>query len=319
LEINIEQLTAALEKNLSNAYLLTGDDLWHKQDCLNKIKSKAQGFDIAPIIQIENDKSWLNFAMQNNNLSLFASKKLYQVNLQSSKIGSKGKELILEYIAKKCPNTCLIIVMPKISATEKKAAWYKKFNEQNLTITIWPLFPNKIPAWVNLQLKKINLTADSTTVEALISSHHNNLPALAQSIEKIGLLHTNKTLTLSDIKPMLYGQDKFTPYDFVESIASGNLIQTLNIIDNFKQETSQINIILYTLATEIEEALFPNKNAYLSHTKKNRLQKLARKLANKDHLKIISTLRAIEQAVKGLSVQDPWHDLTQVALIITKT
>jgi DNA polymerase III subunit delta len=319
LEINAEQLEAELEKKLCNAYLLTGDDLWHKQDCLNKIKTAALGFDMAPITQIENDKSWQNFAEQNNNLSLFASKKLYQINLQSSKIATKGKEIILDFIAKQSPDTCLVIVMPKMSAAEKKATWYKKLNEQNLTITIWPLFANKIPAWVNEQLKKINLTADHTAVESLISYHHNNLPALAQTINKLGLLYTDKKLILDDIKPMLYGQDKFTPYDFVETIASGNLAKVLNIIDNFKQELLQINIILYVLTTETEEALFPDKNAYISNMKKNRLQKLQRKLANKDHHKIISALRETEKAVKGLSSKDPWHELANVALAIAKT
>ena len=317
LEINTEQLETTLEQKFYNAYLLTGDDLWHQQDCISKIKAKAAGYEIAPIIQIENDKSWQNFTIQNNNLSLFDSKKLYQIKL--SKLSAKGKVIVLDYIAAQSPNTCIILIMPKLSAAEKKAVWYKKFNEQNLTVTIWPLFANKIPTWVNAQLKKLGLTAGSETVEALISYHHNNLPALAQTIDKIALLHTNKKLTLQDIKPMLYGQDKFTPYDLLEHIASGNLTKVLGIIDNFKQELLQINIVLYVLTTEIEEALFPKKNAYLSNMKKTRLQKLQRKLANKDQHKIITTLRDTEKAIKGLANKDPWHDLTQVALMIAKT
>lgn len=316
MEINTEQLASTLEQKFYNAYLLTGDDIWHQQDCLSKIKAKAQHYEIAPIIQIENDKSWQNFTIQNNNLSLFDNKKLYQIKL--SKMSAKGKTIILEYIKAQSPDTCLILIMPKLSAAEKKAVWYKKFNEQNLTVTIWPLFTNKIPAWVNSQLKKFKLTADSETVEALISYHHNNLPALAQTIDKIALLHTNKSLTLQDIKPMLYGQDKFTPYDLVENIASGNLTKVLNIIDNFKQEVLQINIVLYVITTEVEEALFPKKNAYLSNIKKTRLQKLQRQLANKDQHKIISKLRDTEKAIKGLSIKDPWHEITQVSLMIAQ-
>lgn len=317
MEINAEQLESSLEKKLHNLYLLAGDELWLRQDCIDKIKAKAKGFEVSPIIQIENDKSWQNFTTQNNNLSLFDNNKLYQIRLQ--KLTQKGKTILLDYLEARSASTILILIMPKLSAADKKAVWYKKVIENNVAVTIWPLFTNKIPAWASSQLQKFQLTASAEAIEALISHHHNNLPALAQTIDKIGLLHTDKKLSLDDIKPMLYGQNKFTPYDLVESIASGNLNKTLSIIDNFKQELTQINIVLYVLSSEVEEALFPYKNAYLSNMKKIRLQKLQRKLSGKDHYSIIKILREIEKSIKGLTPLDPWHGLTQVSLMIAKT
>lgn len=317
MQIKFEQLSQQLNKNLDKFYLLSGDEPWQIQNANEQIckAAKKQNFSISKVIYIENDSSWQNLASNVNNNSLFSEKQLFRVSLLKNKITKVGLE-VLESLWKSKTESMLIFTCGKLAANEKKLSWIKKFDNNGTILTIWPIFPNQMQAWITNRARHLGINLDYEAAQLIASYTQNNLAAADQSLLKVKLCNESNDIDATTIKSLLFNQAKYVCFDILDPLAFGRLNELINILDNLSHDETQINILLFIILQELEEALnndFRNK-VYLGKLKIKRLEQYTRKFNPSMIMSFLASARTIEKAIKGSHTSNPWELLTEFCL-----
>jgi len=318
LQIKFEELAKAIANKLENSYLITGDEIWQQQQCIKLISdaAKKNKFQINKTLHLDKDDAWQQFSLKSNNTSLFSNKNLYKINLTKNKISKQALKILEQYWSSNDNDTIIIIICPKLSASEKKLSWVQKFDKNAVVLQIWPLFPNQISAWINSRLKHYNFCADNQTINTLANYTQNNLLAADQALFKLSLTTDKKNITEDDLINILFKQNKFSCFDLLDPLVQGNTDKLLEIIKVLQTDPQQINIITYIILQEIEEAIANDfqRKSYLGRSKINRLETLKKKYTQQTLATIVYKIRDIEKTIKGAKSGDPWQLLTTLCI-----
>lgn len=319
MQIKFEQLSQQLNKNLERFYLLSGDEQWQIQNANEQIcdTAKKQGFSISKAIYIENDSSWQTLASNVNNNSLFSEKQLFRVSLLKNKITKVGLE-VLESLWQSKTESMVIFTCGKLAANEKKLAWIKKFDSYGTILTVWPIFPNQMQGWITNRARYLGINLDYESAQLIASYTQNNLAAADQALLKVKLCNESNEINTSSIKALLFNQAKYVCFDILDPLAFGRLNEVINILENLSHDETQINILLFIILQELEEALnndFRDK-IYLGKLKIKRLEQYTRKFSSSTIMSFLASARTIEKAIKGSHPSDPWELLIEFCLNI---
>jgi DNA polymerase-3 subunit delta len=319
-QLKFEQLTDSLKSGLKSFYLVSGDEPWQKQNAIERIIDAASksGFTSTKNIYIENDSNWQELANNTNNISLFSNKQIFKVSLSKNKITNTGTKVLEELWKNNNGDNIIIFSLGKLAANEKKLAWIKKFDQHGIILTIWPIYANQMTAWIKNRAKIYNLNIGMDSAQLIANYTQNNLSAADQALLKITMCKEDDNINSDNIKEILFQQAKYICFDLLDPLAYGNKDEIINIINHLEHDPSQINILLYIIVQELEEALenkFHDK-IYLGKPKIRRLDLYSRKISKANLLNLIAEARTIEKAIKGSHPSDPWQLLTNLCLNI---
>ena len=100
MQLKPPQLTDHLSQHLAPCYLISGDEPLIVQECADAIRAaaRAAGCTERQRITISGKDDWLELGHAAGSLSLFADRKLIEVQLPSGKPGTEGSKAIQEYL-----------------------------------------------------------------------------------------------------------------------------------------------------------------------------------------------------------------------------
>ena len=75
-------------------------------------------------------------------LSLFADRKLIEIQLPSGKPGTEGSKAIQEYLGSE-PEDVLLIVSGRIDKQSQKSKWHLALDSAGVVVPIWPVSPGR--------------------------------------------------------------------------------------------------------------------------------------------------------------------------------
>lgn len=254
MKLNSFQISQHVAKKIAPIYLVSGDEPLLAEEVLDVIRAAViqAGFAERIRIPVESGAEWGKlFFSHAQTLSLFSSKRLLELDLTTSKLTAVNNKMLQEYASHPVEDTVLLIRTNKLDSKTEQSAWYKAIDKAGVTIPIWPISIEQLPAWILQRAKKINLNLTKNAAECLAAQVEGNLLAAAQELEKLRLLPTMDVIDQQTIENVVTDNAHFDIFVLVDSALAGNSKRCLRIIDNLAAEDIEPTLILWGLTREI--------------------------------------------------------------------
>jgi len=333
-KLRIDQLNRHLQQDLSNTYLVSGDETLLVEESCDAIRQRAQsdGFTERERYYVDNQFDWSQLLSAATSLSLFSDKKLIELRIEKGKPGDKGSKAICEYHDKPNDDNRLLIVTSKLDAGVQRSKWVKTIEKKGQWLPIWPISTAQLPRWLDQRIKKAGLTADSPCLELLAARTEGNLLAAHQEIEKLKLLSVDGYLTPELIAGAVADSARYDIFGLIDKIMYGDARNAVKTLQGLKAEGTEPTIILWGLAREIRTLLSINKNIREGQSfswaakqagvwdKRQGLAQQAIKRINNQQLQLLlRQSNNIDKAIKGQRKADYWSELLDLVLNFTGT
>ena len=333
MRLNIHQLETHLEQPLLPVYLVAGDEPLQRAEALDQLRhaAKEQGHTERDVLEHEAHFDWNQLAGMVNNLSLFGDKRLIELRLGSSKIGSDGSKALLAYAQSPPEDTVLLIISPKLDRNQLSTKWVKALEQAGALLTVWPIERNQLPGWLELRMKARGLQPALGVAAWLAERVEGNLLAAAQEVEKLLLLQNPGPLDMTHLRTAVSDSARYTVFDLADSALEGNAARCIRVLQTLKGEGTPDVLALWALTKETRllaglagevkggrsasQAIGARREIW---DKRRPLysKALKRQPASGWH-RLLSLCARADRAVKGEDKTDPWLLLEDIALGMT--
>lgn len=321
------QLAQTLNQSTVACWLVFGDEIWQKNDAIGQIKShlKQQGFQ--EIIRFTGDEKfdWQDVIDEVNALSLFAENRLIEVDMTNLNVSDSNQNKI-KSLSENIPNDVVLLCHgEKLDGKQSKKAWFKRLSDLGCYLPVYELEGQAIIRWLQSQCRQYGLNLAHEAQQLLIDSYEGNLPALSQEIQKLSLLFGNSTIQVHDIESLLTTQARYSPFQTIDAMISGDLVKCFHMLEQMRQEGNAVGQLIWLLHKELHLLLkmkteLEATNAIAEVLKTNGIWEKKKKgytkalsSIDKNNIKYsISRLNATEQLSKTVSDFDGFNLLKDV-------
>ena len=332
MQLKPAQLDTHLAQNLAPCYLISGDEPLLVQECADAIRraARAGGCTERQRLHISSKDDWLELGHAAGSLSLFAERKLIEVQLPSGKPGTEGSKAIQEYLANS-PDDVLLIVSGRIDKQSQKSKWYLALDQAGVVMPIWPVSPTELPHWISDRMSSLGLTAEPDAITLLAERLEGNLLAAAQEVEKLKLLHGDHTITATMVADTVSDNARYDAFRLVDVALSGDARGAVRTLRGLKGEAVQPPVLLWAVAREVR-LLADLKRDVAAGTSIDRAmqqkgvwrnrQGLVRtalnRLSGRDLAEMQTLSFQVDGSSKGFLLGEPWSLLERLLIVLAQ-
>lgn len=326
MKIRQDQLGQALQKGLSNTYLVSGDEPLLVMEACQQIRQAAQqqGFDERQVFHAEAGFDWASLADEANAMSLFSSRRILEVRINNGKPSDKGA-VLKNIIASKNPDNILLIICPRLDAASQRTAWVKAAEENGMFLPIWPIERNQYMGWLKHRIQYSGLQIEQDALAMLAHHTEGNLLAAVQEIEKLKMLGET-SINIELLGEAITNNSRFNAFQLADACLLGNIATSSHILGQLKAEGVEPILILGALVRKVRQLinLKPLQPQQLSAAFKQQgiwpkqQPPFQKALQNLDMQQLHATLKkaeSVDHAVKG-SGEDPWRLLHELVILL---
>jgi DNA polymerase-3 subunit delta len=237
---------------LRPVYLIAGSEPLLVQELADAVRAKgrAEGFGEREVFDAERGFDWGELVMGFAALSLFSSRRLFDLRLPTGRPDKEGSEAIQAYCADPPPDTVLLITAQDWSS-KHPGKWSEAVARAGVFVPVWPVRPNELPDWLEARLRARGYSADSAALQLLAERVEGNLLAAAQEVDKIALLSSEKRIDLAAMEHMVSDSARYDVFKLVEAALAGKLERTRRMLASLRAEGEQVPGLLPILAMEL--------------------------------------------------------------------
>jgi len=329
MKIIFNNLEQHLKSSLKPIYIVSGDEPFQIQQAIKLIRDKAQqeGYDTRELFFVEKGFSWLDFAMSNDSMSLFAEKRIIELRMPTGKPGKEGGKILLEYTENLSSDTLLLIITDKLESATTNTKWFKAISSVGAAVTISLIEGNYLRQWLISRLKLRNLKANDDALLLLLDRIEGNLLAADQEIEKLSLLCPSGELTFDIVEQSVADSARYDLFKLVDESLKGDFQHITRILYGLKSEGIVANLVVWALSREIRSLVkmknsIDNGNSIELVLKQQRVWD-KRKMLVRDTLNrhsgpslqaLLRKSNKIERIIKGNETGNSWDELLQLSL-----
>lgn len=322
-----EQLASHLKQPLLPVYLLTGDEPLLIQESGDLLRQNARtlGFSDREVFHADASFSWESLLESSQSLSLFSDKQLIELHIPNGKPGAKGSTVLTQLLQDPSPDNLLIIYCPKLDASAQRSSWFKAIDKAGAVLQYWPVEPQQLPRWIQQRCRGTGLTIDPDAAQQLADRVEGNLLAAAQEIEKLKLLSSDGNLNQATISGGVADNARYDVYALLDAALEAKPSRCLKILQGLRSEGTDAIAILGSLTWELRKLLELSRQPgaiseaqYKKHRiwgkRKTLVSQSLRRLPSNQIEAMLQQCATTDQAVKGMSLQDPWLLLSTLYL-----
>ena len=332
MKLYANQLISNLKQGLQKSYLVFGDEPFQIEDCRKQIKAAAKSQGVEEFIRLTDDDQldWNELIQHCQTMSLFASKKLIELELNSGKIGKQGSDVLLQITEHLNEDVSLVIFGPKLEQNQTRAKWFKSLDAIGCYIPVYEIEGQHLNRWLQQQLQQRQMQMSYDAQAYLLTLTAGNLLACSQELEKIALATSSRYIELTDVQNLVADQSRFSVFQFIDQLWLGNAQACLTILQRLKLEAQEPNILLWALQKDIimlqqlqQASTFnlPHKEIFdKNRVWKNKQQQflsLSKKLNSVSVNKAIEHLSQIDKALKQSSAFCPYSLFAHIVLMLS--
>ena len=143
-------------------------------------------------------------------------------------IPTEGLELLIYYIKKPSPTTCLILVAAKPDMRKK---FFREVKDLLSPILVQPLTGIQLISWIKSKAKHLGFTISDDAISFIIERKGDDLRGLLSEIEKLSLyVEENKVARLEDVKAITCGEETPSIFDLTGSLGDKNASESLRLL-----------------------------------------------------------------------------------------
>ncbi len=248
------QLPAQLQQGLAACYLIFGEEPLQKIEAIDMLRQAArdQGYNERLSFTLDNQFDWAQLHNELSTLSLFADKRLIELEL-SQKLPPAASEQLKQLAGVLSPDIVLVLHGQRGFAEVSKLAWFKQLQPLAIQVAIYPLDDRQARQWLQQRGRqlKLQLTADALNM----LQHHSagNLLAARQELEKLALTHPEQTIDADTLAGFLADHSSFTVFQLGDAILSGDGQQSLHRLSRLLQQDLEPAIIIWQLQKDLQQ------------------------------------------------------------------
>lgn len=253
MNVRPDQLPSVIAKTVYPVYMVSGDEPLQQMESLDCIRSflREQDYTEREVLDVDAHFEWQQLLDEAANMSLFATRRIVELRLPTAKPGRQGSQILKDYLTNPPEDTVLIVNAGKVDGNAKKSAWFKAIEQKGLVVQCWPVPVDKLAYWLKQRFSRRDMDADNDVL-AYISQHvEGNLLAADQEIEKLYLLLGPGKVTYADVAQAVTSQSRYTVFELVDMLLSGDKKRVIKIIAGLKAEGMVPVVVNWALARDI--------------------------------------------------------------------
>ena len=292
------------------------------------------GYDQRDSYDVDAQFDWGGLQMETQTGSLFAEKRIIELNMPTGNPGKDGSGFIQAWCqqpAQAEPDILLMIYCERLDSRQTKSKWVNNIEAAGLVVQSKPIDAPAMPQWCQHQAQNLNLQLESEAAVLLAERVEGNLLAADQELEKLALLKPAGSLvTLADIEQMVVDQAHYQLFALSSLMLLGKTRQALHVLQRLKQEGSETPIVLWLLTKELRQLIelaqkqqtMPLAQAMKAmriwSTKQQEITQALRR-HNQDYWsQLLMQAYQIDRQIKGTRPGDPWLGLSDLVMKIAR-
>lgn len=239
MQVRVEQLPDEIRrKGLSPIYLISGEEPLQLNEAADFIRGKAreQGVEERVVLDVATGFDWNKLIEENASMSLFASTRLIELRMGSSKPGHEGGKVLTEYAEQLAGNNILLITSDRINKQVQKSKWYKSLDKIGVTTQVWPIETGKLPGWIRQRVQKQDKHIATNAAQLIADRVEGNMLAASQEIDKLCLLVDNDEITIKDVIVAVTDSTRFDVFSLIECAYADETKRLLRMFNGLKSE-----------------------------------------------------------------------------------
>jgi DNA polymerase-3 subunit delta len=243
---------------LRPAYLIAGPEPLRVQEAADAVRARAraEGFSEREVFDVDASFDWNSLGQGVAALSLFASRRLFDLRLPTGKPGKEGSEAIREYCANPPPDTVLLVTALDWSKSHQ-GKWSEEIARVGHFLPLWPIKAHELPDWLERRLRSRGLVATAGAAQRLLDRIEGNLLAAAQEIDKLALLlgaaPGQAPVTVDDarMEALVADSARFDVFGLAEAMLAGEPVRASRMLASLRAEGDQVAGLLPILSREL--------------------------------------------------------------------
>jgi len=324
-QLPVEQIGAQLRKGLAPAYLVSGDEPLLAQEALDAIRAAARAAGYArEVYTVEAGFDWDGFYNATREGSLFAPRRLLDVRLPSGKPGEAGGAVLAQLAQEAAPELVLVVATGKLDKTARAAKWVGAIERAGVAVTVYPIEPAQLPAWIARRLRARGLTPATGVAELLAHHMEGNLLACAQEIDKLALLGSRE-ISLDDIDADLGENARFNVFGLADACIAGDAARAARILRSLAAEDAAPTLVLWSLTREARELAQLAAQLDRGRPEAEVLEKVwmrrrpivrraLKRMPAAEWRRVLAQAAHVDRVIKGRAAGDAWHELERLTL-----
>lgn len=221
-----EELIKQLEKRrVDPVYFFSGEDDYLKEEAVkllvaSTVEPGTEEFCLDFIQGETTDAS--SILTLTSTLPMLAERRVVIVR-DFQRLSQKDRELIATYAEQPAPSATLVLITPKVDLT---TVFYARLNKTTTSVVFYPLYPERIPAWLQQRATHYRKRMTRQACERLQAIVGNGLGELAGEVEKLAIFVGGRlTIEVEDVEATMGPSRAGTVFDLAQAIGDKNLAQ----------------------------------------------------------------------------------------------
>jgi len=254
LKLPLRQLKNHLGQSLAGLYLVAADEPLLVGEAADAIRAAARraGFDERDVWTVERGFRWENIERQADNLSLFATKRIIELRMQTPRPGDVGARIIRALAEKRDHDRLVIITInAKLDAAAARSVWVKTIEQHGALLEIWPVDRHELPAWVLARAKLHDLQLSRSAAELLADRVEGNLLAADQELRKLALASSTDVIDDAAVLDQVASNTRFDVFGLSDAVLAGDAARALKVLDGLRAEGTHPTLVAWAIVREL--------------------------------------------------------------------
>jgi DNA polymerase-3 subunit delta len=287
--------------------------------------ARLQGFDERNSLLVERAFNWQQIASYGASISLFASRRLLEINLPSGKPGVEGGKALQALASQALSDTTVLIILPKLEREAKNSAWFSALEKQAVVINLEEVPASQLPKWIGARLAQQGQQASPATLEFLAHQVEGNLLAANQEVQKLALLYPAGELSDEAVRQAVLNVSRYDAFQLGEAVLAGDSARTVRILQGLQDEgenaVAVMNPLMWVLRPllGIKQAELRGENIMQAMTSARiygERQALVKRALSRLSLRqleaALQKLADIDKTAKGVMQGDAWLEISRL-------
>lgn len=238
---------------LKPVHLVAGNEILRVQELADEIRARAraEGFLEREVFDIDERFDWDQIEGNLSALSLFSTRRIFELRLPTTKPGKAGAEFIVKYCDNPPPDTLLLIIGGEWS-NKHGGKWSQAVARVGHAVTLTPLRGDELPKWLRARMQRAGLQADAAAVSVLVERVEGNLLAAAQEIDKLALLHPGARLDAESMAAAVADSARYNVFGLMEATLAGDARRAVRVLASLRAEGEQVPGLMGWVVTELK-------------------------------------------------------------------
>lgn len=332
MRLKAEQLPQHLHQTLAPIYVIAGEDPLLVGEAADAVRARAReaGHATREVLDAGASFDWASLRQAAASLSLFAEQRLLELRLPEPKPGTTGAKVLEAYAGNPPPDTVLLLVTGRLDKATQNSRWVSALDRAGVVVTIWPLSPQQLPAWIAQRMRRRGLQPDNEAIVLLADRVEGNLLAAAQEIERLCLLHGSGHIDARTVAESVADNARFDVYKLADAALQGDTARCCRMLHSLRAEGVEPILALWALSREVRavagmaydvaqgEAPARAMAAHRVWDSRKRLVGEALRRGDADHWqRLLRQCAHIDRVAKGMAPGRPWDELETLLLAMS--